>query len=157
MERFCSGSSRPSPRWREVAWREHGLGKLQRRHGVAPPPTPRADSARFVSDLGLWIGCFLMSVAFCSSDAGEPLRRQPYLSQFHLRVAARGRCAREHVIVIQTKKLTSGVMALLTGPHQTSFSEDSSLTTRLSEGDRPVFAPEYAVRAPLDVTAEPLS
>lgn len=40
------------------------------------------------------------------------------------------------------KALTSGAMALLTGPHQISFSEDSSLTIRLSEGERPVFAPE---------------
>lgn len=42
----------------------------------------------------------------------------------------------------KTKSLTSGVIGLLTGPHQTSFSEDSSLTIRLSDGERPVFAPE---------------
>ena len=54
-------------------------------------------------------------------------------------------------------ELTSGLMALLTGPHQTSFSEPSSLTIRLSEGERPVFAPEYADRAPLEVMAEPVS
>jgi hypothetical protein len=53
--------------------------------------------------------------------------------------------------------LTSGVIALLTGPHQISFSELGSLTIRLSRGDRPVFAPEYAVRAPVDVMAEPVS
>lgn len=38
--------------------------------------------------------------------------------------------------------LTSGSMGLLTGPHQMSFSDDGSLTTRLSRGDRPVFLPE---------------
>lgn len=63
--------------------------------------------------------------------------------------------------LIETKKkkaqLTSGVMGLLTGPHQTSFSEDSSLTIRLSDGERPVLAPEYALRAPLEVIAEPVS
>lgn len=48
-------------------------------------------------------------------------------------------------------------MGLLTGPHQTWFSEDSSLTMRLSDGDRPVFAPEYALRAPLEVMAVPVS
>ncbi len=45
-------------------------------------------------------------------------------------------------IVTESLRLTSGVMGLLTGPHQTSFSEDSSFTTRLSEGERPVLAPE---------------
>jgi hypothetical protein len=53
--------------------------------------------------------------------------------------------------------LTSGVMALLTGPHQISFSDPGSFTIRLSRGERPVFAPEYAVRAPLDVMADPVS
>lgn len=53
--------------------------------------------------------------------------------------------------------LTSGVMGLLTGPHQMSLSEPSSLTMRLSEGERPVFAPEYADNAPVDVMAEPVS
>ena len=53
--------------------------------------------------------------------------------------------------------LTWGDMGLLTDPHQTSFSEPSSLTTRLSSGDRPVFAPEYAVKAPVEVMAEPVS
>lgn len=48
-------------------------------------------------------------------------------------------------------------MGLLTGPHQTSFSELSSCTMRLSEGDRPVFAPEYADKAPLEVIADPVS
>ena len=38
-----------------------------------------------------------------------------------------------------------------------SFSDDSSLTIRLSNGDLPVFLPEYAVKAPLDVMAEPVS
>ncbi len=53
--------------------------------------------------------------------------------------------------------LTSGLIALLTGPHHTSFSELASLTTLLSKGERPVFEPEYAVRAPVDVMAEPVS
>lgn len=48
-------------------------------------------------------------------------------------------------------------MGLLTGPHQTSFSEVGSLTMRLSSGDRPVFAPENAVNAPVEVMAEPVS
>jgi hypothetical protein len=38
-----------------------------------------------------------------------------------------------------------------------SFSDDGSFTMRLSSGDRPVFLPEYALRAPLDVTAVPVS
>jgi hypothetical protein len=53
--------------------------------------------------------------------------------------------------------LTSGVMGLLTGPHQMSFDESSSWTIRLSEGERPVLAPEYAERAPDEVMAEPVS
>ena len=53
--------------------------------------------------------------------------------------------------------LTSGLIGLLTGPHQTSFSEVGSFTIRLSRGDRPVFAPEYAVKAPVDVMAVPVS
>ena len=40
------------------------------------------------------------------------------------------------------EQLTSGVMGLLTGPHHTSFSLSASFTIRLSEGDRPVLAPE---------------
>lgn len=48
-------------------------------------------------------------------------------------------------------------MGLLTGPHQTSFSELSSFTIRLSSGERPVFAPEYAVSAPVEVMADPVS
>ena len=55
------------------------------------------------------------------------------------------------------EELTSGDIGLFTGPHQTSFSELSSLTTRLSEGERPVFAPEYADMAPAEVIAEPVS
>lgn len=55
------------------------------------------------------------------------------------------------------KVLTSGLISLLTGPHQISFSEPASRTIRLSEGERPVFAPEYAERAPVDVMAEPVS
>jgi len=52
---------------------------------------------------------------------------------------------------------TSGVIGLFTGPHQMSFSELGSCTTRLSDGERPVLAPEYADRAPEDVIAEPVS
>jgi hypothetical protein len=48
-------------------------------------------------------------------------------------------------------------MGLLTGPHHTSFSDPSSFTMRLSKGERPVFAPEYAVIAPVEVIAEPVS
>lgn len=48
-------------------------------------------------------------------------------------------------------------MGLLTGPHQISCSEDGSLTMRLSFGERPVLCPEYAVNAPLDVMAVPVS
>jgi hypothetical protein len=39
-------------------------------------------------------------------------------------------------------RLTSGDMGLLTGPHQMLSLELSSSTTRLSEGERPVLAPE---------------
>ena len=46
---------------------------------------------------------------------------------------------------------------MLTGPHQISFSEPSSWTIRLSRGERPVLAPEYAVKAPVEVMAEPVS
>ena len=46
---------------------------------------------------------------------------------------------------------------MLTGPHQISFSDPSSLTIRLSRGERPVLAPEYAVKAPVEVIAEPVS
>lgn len=42
-------------------------------------------------------------------------------------------------------------------PHQISFSDPGSLTILLSSGERPVFAPEYAVSAPVDVMAEPVS
>ena len=57
----------------------------------------------------------------------------------------------------QAIQRTSGVIGLFTGPHQISFSEPGSCTIRLSEGDRPVLAPEYADRAPEDVIAEPVS
>ena len=53
--------------------------------------------------------------------------------------------------------LTSVFIGLLTGPHQTSSFDVSSSTMRLSEGERPVFAPEYAERAPEAVIAEPVS
>ena len=46
---------------------------------------------------------------------------------------------------------------MTTYPHQISFSDVGSLTIRLSNGDRPVFAPEYAVRAPVEVIADPVS
>ena len=57
----------------------------------------------------------------------------------------------------EREQLTSGDISLLTGPHQISFSEPGSLTTRLSDGERPVFAPEYAVKAPVEVIADPVS
>ena len=46
---------------------------------------------------------------------------------------------------------------VITYPHQISFSDPGSFTILLSRGDRPVFAPEYAVRAPDEVMAEPVS
>jgi hypothetical protein len=52
-------------------------------------------------------------------------------------------------------ELTSGDMGLFTGPHQTSLSDPGSFTTRLSRGDRPVLAPEYADKAPVEVIAVP--
>lgn len=55
------------------------------------------------------------------------------------------------------RALTSTVIGLLTGPHQTSPLDESSSTMRLSEGERPVLAPEYAERAPDAVIAEPVS
>ena len=50
-----------------------------------------------------------------------------------------------------------GSIGLLTGPHHISLSDISSLTILLSDGERPVFAPEYAERAPDEVMAEPVS
>jgi hypothetical protein len=38
-----------------------------------------------------------------------------------------------------------------------SSSDEGSLTMRLSDGDRPVFLPEYAVKAPVDEMAVPVS
>lgn len=61
------------------------------------------------------------------------------------------------VVVLELVSLTSGVMGLFTGPHHTLLSEPSSFTIRLSEGERPVFAPEYADKAPVDVIADPVS
>jgi hypothetical protein len=55
------------------------------------------------------------------------------------------------------KRLTSGFIGLLTGPHQTLSFDDSSSTMRLSDGERPVLAPEYAESAPEAVMAEPVS
>jgi hypothetical protein len=52
---------------------------------------------------------------------------------------------------------TSWLIGLFTGPHQTSLSELASCTIRLSEGERPVFAPEYADNAPEAVMADPVS
>ena len=48
-------------------------------------------------------------------------------------------------------------MGLLTGPHQMLSCDEGSSTILLSSGERPVLAPEYAVKAPLDVMAEPVS
>ena len=42
-------------------------------------------------------------------------------------------------------------------PHQSSSSVVSSLTTRLSLGDRPVFAPDRVAKAPLAVINVPFS
>ena len=58
---------------------------------------------------------------------------------------------------IMRGSLTSGCIGLFTGPHQISFSDVGSLTMRLSRGERPVFSPEYAVKAPDAVIAEPVS
>lgn len=54
-------------------------------------------------------------------------------------------------------KRTFESIFLLTGPHQISLLDPSSSTMRLSEGERPVLAPEYAERAPEAVMAEPVS
>jgi hypothetical protein len=43
------------------------------------------------------------------------------------------------------------------GTYQMSFSELGSFTIRLSMGDLPVFLPEYAVKAPDEVIAVPVS
>ena len=42
-------------------------------------------------------------------------------------------------------------------PHQSSDAVVSSLTTRLSLGDRPVLAPDNVANAPVDVTNDPFS
>ena len=55
------------------------------------------------------------------------------------------------------KPNTSGVMGLLTGPHQIFPFVHSSFTIRLSRGDLPVLAPEYAARAPDETIAVPVS
>lgn len=47
----------------------------------------------------------------------------------------------------------SNISLEFTYPHQISFSDDGSLTIRLSRGDRPVFAPELVARAPPDMIA----
>jgi len=46
---------------------------------------------------------------------------------------------------------------MLTGPHQTLASLPGSTTTRLSFGDRPVFAPDRTDSAPVAVRKEPFS
>ena len=67
-------------------------------------------------------------------------------------------------LILQTD---SGI-DLLTGPHQTVFDELGSSTIRLSafspgsdavqpSGDLPVFLPEKAAKAPVEVIAEPRS
>lgn len=53
--------------------------------------------------------------------------------------------------------LTSAFIGLFTGPHQISSFDESSSTIRLSKGERPVLAPEYAESAPEAVMAEPVS
>lgn len=62
---------------------------------------------------------------------------------------------RSHCEMKETR--TPGSIGLLTGPHQTSSLDPGSFTIRLSDGERPVFAPEYAERAPVEVMAEPVS
>lgn len=42
-------------------------------------------------------------------------------------------------------------------PHQSSCAEASSLTMRLSLGDRPVLAPDSVASAPVDVMNDPFS
>ena len=42
-------------------------------------------------------------------------------------------------------------------PHQSSFSVTSSLTTRLSLGERPVLAPDSVANAPVEVMNDPFS
>jgi hypothetical protein len=42
-------------------------------------------------------------------------------------------------------------------PHQSSCAAASSLTTRLSLGERPVLAPDSVASAPVDVMNEPFS
>lgn len=70
---------------------------------------------------------------------------------------SRARVCQKQVQCVNEIVLTSGDIGLLTGPHQMLFSEEGSLTILLSEGERPVLAPEYAVKAPLDEMAEPCS
>ena len=51
-------------------------------------------------------------------------------------------------------KVCSSIL-MLTGPHQTSSLLDSSKTTRLSLGLRPVFLPEKLMRAPVEEMMAP--
>jgi hypothetical protein len=46
---------------------------------------------------------------------------------------------------------------MLTLPHQMSSRISGSSTTRLSVGLRPVFLPEYAMRAPVEEIVDPFS
>lgn len=87
------------------------------------------------------------------------MRGSVSVSVLRLRLRSQTTITISHGGEIKQKKipLTSGVIGLFTGPHQTSFSELGSLTIRLSSGERPVFAPEKAVKAPVDVMAEPVS
>jgi hypothetical protein len=78
-------------------------------------------------------------------------------ADFHETFRAHSKEARQGNRKTDGTALTSGFIGLLTGPHQISFLDESSSTMRLSEGERPVFSPEYAERAPEDVIADPVS
>ena len=92
-----------------------------------------------------------------SDKSACQMRGQPLAGkQMERRLQEQNAC-REQKSVSKHMSPTSGVIGLFTGPHHTFFSDPSSLTIRLSRGDRPVFAPEYAVIAPVDVIAEPVS
>lgn len=66
-----------------------------------------------------------------------------------------------HIILLQKNDIFSGFRGKdkkgTYFPHQRSSSVVSSLTTRLSLGERPVFAPERVASAPVDVMNDPFS
>ena len=88
---------------------------------------------------------------------GEPLREQRMLvvSARRQRHQARPRRRRAAKQAMAWPRARDGGDTHL--PHQSSCAAASSLTTRLSLGERPVLAPDSVASAPVDVMNEPFS